>query len=133
MLTLLIICINNFFHTIQVIQFKQYFAYNTHGPFSVQPSKPRLFLTVPKRPVDCPWAAHSTSIGSTLWNRNPWQFPAQKHQNHNLLHKLPHKPPKQPLNYPKRVQNIPTIRSQVLGPFKRPLTASNQPNHLQSS
>ena len=134
MLTHLIICINNFFfHTIQAIQFKQYFASNTHGPILAQPSKPGLFLTVPKREMGCPWVAHSPSIGSTLWNRNPWPFQAQKHQNHNLLHKLSHKPPKQSINCPKRVQNIPTIWSQVLGPIKRPLTASNQPNNLQSS
>ena len=133
MLTHLIICINNFFHTIQAIQFKQYFAYNTHGPFLVQPSNLGLFLIVPKRAVGCPWAAHSPSISSTLWNRNPWPFPAQKHPNHYLLHKLSYIPPKQSLNYPKRVQNNPTIRSQVLGPIKRLLTASNQPNHLQSS
>ena len=129
MLTHLIICINNFFHTIQVIQFKQYFAYNTHGPFSVQPSNLRLFSTVPNRAVSYPWAAHSLSISSTLWDRNPWPFPVQKHSNHYLLHKLSHNHPKQSLNYPKRVQNTPTIRSQVLGPIKLPLTTSNQSNH----
>ena len=133
MLTHLIICINNFFHTIQAIQFKQYLAYNTHGPFSVQPSKPRLFLIIPIRAVGCPCAAHSPSIVSTLWNRNPGSFLAQQLPNHNLLHKLSHKTPKQSLNCPKRVPKIPTIQSQVLGPIKQPLTASNQPNHLQSS
>ena len=130
MLTHLITCINILFLTqFQAIQFKQYFAYNTHEPFLAQLSKSGLFLTVPKRAVGCPWAAHSPSIGSTLWNRNPWPFPTQKHSNHNLLHKLSHNHPKQPLNCPKRVLYIPTIRSQVLGPIKWPLTASNQPNH----
>ena len=130
MLTHLITCINILFPTqFQAIQFKQCFSYNTHEPFPAQPRKPRLFLTVPNRAVGCPCAAYSPSIGSTLWNRNPWPFPAQKHPNHNLLHKLSHNQPKQPLNYPKWVPYIPTIRSQVLGSIKRPLTASNQPNH----
>ena len=130
MLIHLITCINILFLTqFQTIQFKQYFSYNTHEPFPAQPSKPRLFLTVPKRAVGCPWAAYSPSIGSTLWNRSPWPFSAKKHPNLNLLHKLSHNHPKQPLNCPKRVPYIPTIRSKVLGPVKWPLTASNQPNH----
>ena len=130
MLTHLITCINILFLTqFQAIQFKQCFSYNTHEPFPAQPRKPRLFLTVPNRAVGCLCEAYSPSIGSTLWNRNPWPFPAQKHPNHNLLHKLSHNHPKQPLNYPKWVPYIPIIRSQVLGSIKRPLTASNQPNH----
>ena len=128
MLTHLITCINILFLTqFQAIQFKQYFSHNTHEPFPAQPSKLGLFLMVPKRAVGCPWAAHSPSIGSTLWNRNPWPFPAQKHSNHNLLHKLSHNHPKQPINCPKRVPYILIIRSQVLGPIKGSLTASNQP------
>ena len=130
MLTHLIKCINILFLTqFQAIQFKQYFSYNTHEPFPAQPSKLGLFLTVPNRVVGYLWAAHSPSIGSTLWNRNPWPFLAQKHQNHNLLHKLSYNHPKQPINCPKQVPYIPTIRSQVLGLIKWPLTASNQPNH----
>ena len=61
------------------------------------------------------WTTLSPSIGSNLWNQNPWPFPTQQHPNHNLLHKLSHKPSKQSLNYPKRVPNIPTIQSQVFG------------------
>ena len=87
MLTHLVICIDNLFPRIsRTIHLKQYFAYNTHGPFSVQSSKPGLFLTVPKRAVGCPWAALSLSIGSILWNQNPWPFPAQQHPNHNLAY-----------------------------------------------
>ena len=135
MLTHLIICINNFlfFTQFKPSNSSNIFAYNTHRPFSVLSSKPGLFLTVPKQAVGCPWATLSPSIGSTLWNRNPWPFSAQQHPNHNLLHKLSHKPPKHSLNYPKWVSNIPTIQSQVLGQIKRPLTTSNQPNHSQGS
>ena len=69
MLTHLITFINILLLTqFQAIQFKQYFAYE---PFPAQPSKPGLFLTVPKQAVGCPLAAHS---------RNPWPFSAKNTQ-----------------------------------------------------
>ena len=129
MLTHQIPCIN----VLNSTQFKSFIlaifhAINTLTFWSNQ-CKPGLFLTIPKQAVGYPWATHSPSIGSTLWNRKPWPFPVSYTPNHNLLHKLHHKPPKQSLNCPKRAQNIPTIRSQVLEPIKRPLTVSNQPKH----
>ena len=48
---------------------------------------------------------------------------------HNLMHKLSHKLPKQSMDCPKRASKISILRSQDLRPIKRPLTASNQPNH----
>ena len=60
MLTHLITCINILILIqFQVIHYKQYFAYNTHGPFSAQPSKLGLFLTVPKH-------SSGLSVGSPL-------------------------------------------------------------------
>ena len=129
MLTHYLACINISFST----QFKPFilaiFHANNTWTFWSNQCKPGLFLTIPKQAVGCPWAAHSPSISSTLWNRNPRPFPAQKNPYHNLMHKLSHKSPKQSVDYPKRAPKIPTIRSQVLGPIKWPLTASNQPNH----
>ena len=52
------------------------------GPTTIR----TVFLTVSNRAVGCPLAALSPNIGSMLWNRNPWPFLAQQHQNHNLTH-----------------------------------------------
>ena len=129
MLTHQIPCIN----VLNSTQFKPFIlaifhVINTWTFWSNQ-CKPGLFLTVPKQAVGCPWAAHSPSIGSALWNRKPWPFPALYTPNHNLLHKLSHKSPKQSVDCPKRAPKIFTLQSQDLGPIKRPLTASNQPYH----
>ena len=129
MLTHQIPCIN----ILNSTQFKPFilaiFHANNTWTFWSNQCKPGLFLTVPK-------PSSGLSVGSPLTKHwfhfvkpRPWPFPASYTPKHNSQHKSSHNHLKQSLHCPKRVQNIPTIRSQVLGLIKRPLTASNQPKH----
>ena len=80
MLTHQIPCIN----VLNSTQFKPFIQAIFHAiniwTFWSNQYKPGLFLIVPKQEVGCPWAAHSPSIGSTLWNRNHGHFRPHTHQ-----------------------------------------------------
>ena len=121
-----------YFHTTQAIHFKQ-FQYQNTWMFMVHFMQTGTVFTVQKtEQVGCPWAAHSSNIGSSLWNQIPWPFLASYTPNHELMHNLSHKAPKQYVDchgLSKRALRIFTFRFQVLGLIKRPLMTSNQPNH----
>ena len=102
-----------------------------------------LTQTTPTKILDC----HGQPIKSPkipqfslmFWDRSYGQFPAFFILIHDLNHKfLELKHPNNPLNFwavtasKENLNKIPTIRSHVLGPIKRPLTASNQPKHRKT-
>ena len=101
--------------------------------FLVHFTQTRDYFYSPKiEQVGCPRATHFSYIGSSWWNRIPWLFPASYIPTYNLMLNFQHKQPNQFLDYhgqSKKSPKIPTIRSQVLGPIKRPFKVSNQPNH----
>ena len=103
----------------------------------------KLTQTTPTIILDC----HRQSIkfpkipqfGPMFWDRSYGPFSAFFISIHVLNHKfLELKHPNSPLNFwavtatKEILKKIPTIRSHVLGPIKRPLTASNQPKHRKT-
>ena len=118
---------HNSSHSLQTISIPKHM--DVYGPFHTNWD---CFYSPKIEQVGCPWAAHSSNIGSYLWNQIPWPFPALYTPNHELMHNLSHKEPKQYVDchgLSKRALRIFTFRFQVSGLIKRPLMASNQPNH----
>ena len=86
--------------------------------------------------VGCPWTAHSSHIGSTLWNRNPWPNSASYTPNHELNHNLSHKAPKQSIHCHGLSKRVPkNFHTSVLnfGTDQTTTHGLNQLKHLQNT
>ena len=60
--------------------------------------------------MGCPWAAHSSNLGSTFWNRIPYLFPVSYSPKQNLMHKFQPNSPHQFLEVhgcPRSLKKIP--------------------------
>ena len=104
-----------------------------YGPFHTNWD---YFYSPKTEQVGCPRAAHFSYISSSWWNRIPYPFPVSYSPKQNLMHKFQHKQPNQFLDVhglSKMSKKIFTLRFQDLGPIKRPLTASTQHKHQQST
>ena len=125
-----------YFHTTQAIHFKQ-FQYQNTWTFLVQFKPIETVFNSPKNiTVGCPWAAHSTHIGSILWNRIPWPFPTSCTTKHNLLHKSQHKQSKQSIHCHRLSKTAPNISNNSVPSFETDQTAThglNQLNHQQNT
>ena len=93
-------------------------------------------IHVNSEPLGLLFTANHPIIGSLCEPKFHGHF--RPHTNQHMIYSIKHNPssPNSPCTVtdcPKRALKIPTIRSQVLGPIKRPFKASNQPKHSQNT
>ena len=108
----------------------------THGHLRPISHKPGIVFNSPETQQ---WVVHGQPICPTsvslFWNRISSPFSVLYIPTYDLMLNFPHAQPNQFLDchgQPKSLQKFLQFQSHVLGPIKRPLTASNQPKHRKT-